>query len=255
MHLDRATTHATSPETPTKNLWSNDQDKIIFPHQENSKRCAVFPMGWPALPSIKCMLIQGSRAIQPVLLPRSPLPDLCPNHCNDHVPPESHPVCCCVRFWGVGSVRHGPVRFWLRLGQILLPPYPDVTAQCPWCFLLLCVVLQNKNSLGQDPCTIGSTMDASCRGLGEPRLVCPTASLPIRIFSLGTYNYPPINSSEYYLPPRANHSGDLTCDCNTVMYRSDSRPRSLNNDRLLISLLRYSLYMACASCQEGEIYS
>lgn len=73
----------------------------------------------------------------------------------------------------------------------------------------------NKNSLGQDPCAIGSMMDASCRSLGE-------------------YTYPSINASEYYLPPRANHSGDLVCDCNTVMY---------------------SLYMACALCQEGQIYS
>ena len=33
------------------------------------------------------------------------------------------------------------------------------------------------------------------------------------------YNYPPINSSQYYLPPSKNHSGDLGCDCNTVMYK------------------------------------
>jgi hypothetical protein len=47
------------------------------------------------------------------------------------------------------------------------------------------------------------------------------------------YTYPPLNSSEYYLPPRTNHTGDVTCDCNTVMY---------------------SLYMACAACQTGETY-
>jgi hypothetical protein len=73
----------------------------------------------------------------------------------------------------------------------------------------------NKNSLGQDPCTVGSTLDASCRGLAQ-------------------YTYPPLNASQYYLPPQTNHTGDLTCDCNTVMY---------------------SLYMACASCQGGTIYS
>ena len=33
------------------------------------------------------------------------------------------------------------------------------------------------------------------------------------------YTYPPLNATQYYLPPRANHSGDVTCDCNTVMYR------------------------------------
>jgi hypothetical protein len=72
----------------------------------------------------------------------------------------------------------------------------------------------NKNSLGQDPCTIGSMLDASCRGLA-------------------VYTYPPLNATEYYLPPRTNHTGDIMCDCNTVMY---------------------SLYMACAACQGGEYY-
>jgi hypothetical protein len=81
-------------------------------------------------------------------------------------------------------------------------------AQCPSGFDW------NKNSLGQDPCTVGSMLDASCRGLAE-------------------YTYPPLNVSQYYLPPRANHSGDVTCDCNTVMY---------------------SLYMACSSCQGGTVY-
>ena len=33
------------------------------------------------------------------------------------------------------------------------------------------------------------------------------------------YNYPPINSSQYYLPPSSSHAGDLDCDCNTVMYK------------------------------------
>ena len=38
------------------------------------------------------------------------------------------------------------------------------------------------------------------------------------------YTYPPLNSSQYYLPPSATHDGDLTCDCNTVMYRYGFRP-------------------------------
>ena len=33
------------------------------------------------------------------------------------------------------------------------------------------------------------------------------------------YTYPPLNASQYYLPPKKDHSGDLTCDCNTVMYK------------------------------------
>lgn len=32
------------------------------------------------------------------------------------------------------------------------------------------------------------------------------------------YNYPPLNSTQSYLPPRQDHAGDTTCDCNTVMY-------------------------------------
>jgi len=49
-----------------------------------------------------------------------------------------------------------------------------------------------------------------------------------------TYTYPPLNDSQYYVPPQASHTGDLDCDCNTVMY---------------------NLYMACASCQGAQIYS
>ena len=33
------------------------------------------------------------------------------------------------------------------------------------------------------------------------------------------YTFPPINSIQYYLPPRASHSGDLICDCDAVVYR------------------------------------
>jgi len=33
------------------------------------------------------------------------------------------------------------------------------------------------------------------------------------------YYYPPLNSNQYYIPPRVDHSGDLECDCNTVMYK------------------------------------
>ncbi|KAF9790609.1 hypothetical protein BJ322DRAFT_1037327 [Thelephora terrestris] len=73
----------------------------------------------------------------------------------------------------------------------------------------------NKNSLGQDPCIVGSKLDASCRGLA-------------------VYTYTPLNASQYYLPPQTNRSGDVMCDCNTVMY---------------------SFFMACTSCQNGTIYS
>ena len=33
------------------------------------------------------------------------------------------------------------------------------------------------------------------------------------------YDYPPLNTSQHYLPPEADDSGDLDCDCNTVMYK------------------------------------
>jgi len=33
------------------------------------------------------------------------------------------------------------------------------------------------------------------------------------------YTYDPLNSSQYYTPPRKDYSGDLDCDCNTVMYK------------------------------------
>ena len=46
-------------------------------------------------------------------------------------------------------------------------------------------------------------------------------SCPMLVFYLllAEYAYPPINSTEYYLPPMANNPGDLACDCNSVMYR------------------------------------
>jgi len=33
------------------------------------------------------------------------------------------------------------------------------------------------------------------------------------------YNYPSLNTSQHYLPPKADDSGGLDCDCNTVMYK------------------------------------
>ena len=47
-----------------------------------------------------------------------------------------------------------------------------------------------------------------------------------RRMSSEAYNYPPLNSDEYYIPPRKNHTGDLDCDCNTVMYKCEVRIRS-----------------------------
>jgi len=69
-------------------------------------------------------------------------------------------------------------------------------------------------------------MDASCRGLGElTRHMCiPHAISEGRGSSLALYTYPPIKSGEYYAPPRGNVSGDMTCDCNTVMYRCEIPP-------------------------------
>ena len=96
--------------------------------------------------------------------------------------------------------------------------------------------MQNRNSLGQDPCTVGSILDTSCRGLGKSILSMLSSVLNFYLLS-AEYIYPPINSSEYYLPPATNHSGDVMCDCNSVMYRyvvlslklpSDNLPSSIN---------------------------
>lgn len=38
-----------------------------------------------------------------------------------------------------------------------------------------------------------------------------------------SYIYPPLNTSEWYLPPNADNLGDLSCDCNTVMYKYEVR--------------------------------
>ena len=40
-----------------------------------------------------------------------------------------------------------------------------------------------------------------------------------RFVRLVEYNYQKLNSTQYYVPPSKDHTGDLTCDCNTVLYR------------------------------------
>jgi len=73
----------------------------------------------------------------------------------------------------------------------------------------------NQNSLGQDPCTISSDLEAACRGIGS-------------------YSIPPLNSTQNYVPPKSANADDLDCECDTIMY---------------------SLYMSCSSCQGGVVYS
>jgi len=34
-----------------------------------------------------------------------------------------------------------------------------------------------------------------------------------------SYNYDKLEKDHYYVSPSKNHTGDSTCDCNTVMYR------------------------------------
>jgi len=82
------------------------------------------------------------------------------------------------------------------------------TAQCPsgWEW--------NQNSLGQDPCAVATILDSYCRS--DP-----------------SYTYPKLDPGEWYIPPSTTHGGDLTCDCDTVMY---------------------SLTMACSTCQGGIAY-
>lgn len=36
---------------------------------------------------------------------------------------------------------------------------------------------------------------------------------------LANYTYPILDPGEYYIQPRRAHFGDMTCDCDTVMYR------------------------------------
>jgi hypothetical protein len=36
---------------------------------------------------------------------------------------------------------------------------------------------------------------------------------------LAAYVYPPLNATQNYTPPTGSNSGDLDCDCNTVMYK------------------------------------
>ena len=70
---------------------------------------------------------------------------------------------------------------------------------------------------------------------------------------LVVYTYPPVNSSQYYLPPSGNRSGDLACDCNSVMYKYEAQTSQGGPSQIYFSL--FSFYMACASCQGGGIYS
>ena len=50
------------------------------------------------------------------------------------------------------------------------------------------------------------------------------------------YIYPPLdNNGQYYILPSKNHSGDLDCDCNTVMYKCEVQ--TTQGDHVLICLL------------------
>jgi len=99
--------------------------------------------------------------------------------------------------------------------------------------------LQNRNSLNQDPCTVGSMLDASCRGIGGST---PHGSLFCRFYLLPeTYNYPPVNASESYRPPRVKYPDDLDCDCNSVMYKYEVQ--TLKEEYVLICL--ESLHGVC----------
>ena len=71
---------------------------------------------------------------------------------------------------------------------------------------------------------MSSILGASCRGLSKSVLnTCdPCIANENYYLSPVDYPYPPLtNSNQYYLPPRANHPGDLMCDCNTVIYRCE----------------------------------
>ena len=36
---------------------------------------------------------------------------------------------------------------------------------------------------------------------------------------LADYNYDPLVKGQSYVPPNKNNTGDMDCDCNTVLYR------------------------------------
>ena len=69
-----------------------------------------------------------------------------------------------------------------------------------------------------------------------------------------TYTYPPLNGSHQYLPPKGDDTADLICDCNTVMYRYAFWPK-FKGAPMFIQPSLFSLYMACSTCQGGQIYS
>lgn len=56
----------------------------------------------------------------------------------------------------------------------------------------------NKNSLGQDPCTVASDLLTPCLSLDSSETL------------------PPLNSNSSYAPP--NSTAELMCGCNTVVY-------------------------------------
>ena len=98
-------------------------------------------------------------------------------------------------------------------------------------------------------------LDASCRGLGRSTpSTCdhPTVDEYFCLLS-AAFTIPPLNSTQYYLPPGGDAFYDVTCDCNTVMYRYCSH--AFQGWHALTNSPVFSLYMACASCQGGYVYS
>jgi hypothetical protein len=117
-------------------------------------------------------------------------------------------------------------------------------------------VSQNKNAFGQDPCTVGSILDASCRGLSKPTLSMydPCAVYERSYLSSVGYAYPPLtDSTKHYLPPRASHFGDVMCDCSTVMYRYEIL--SLKGDPGTIYLLSFNLVCTWPALRAREAKS
>lgn len=85
--------------------------------------------------------------------------------------------------------------------------------------------LQNENSLRQGPCLVASVLEAVCREIGKywmhTHKLITREDFQLRRFfiPLDVYGVSPLQNGQHYSPPRGNSSGDLACECDTVIYR------------------------------------
>ena len=116
----------------------------------------------------------------------------------------------------MGPIRDGSVPFWLRLGMC------HVLFFRPLNILIVFFVVSYRTGI------LWVMILALLVPHWMHRAVVSVSRLFVDIFPVvsedrcllpAEYIYSPLNVTEWYVPPSEDNLGDLSCDCNTVMYK------------------------------------